>query len=413
MTNDIKQLDSWVESSRSLFEETRKLNMENIYAMGFNDELIKSIYDFNDERIDGLTLAECDELFEKYGIDKTDVELIYSKSFLKDKSYLTYIKEKLKEAKNDLLEIKKAEDELKDIEMQVRNLKQSFIDYVRSPEFKEKKKENIDRLKEALENETDEVKKNKYLEQLKIIENIESSKFLLDRLDKYGKKEINSILNSFFDNKKGEYMMERFKTSCSKFGFKPEIYQYFFNLEENLLPEEYHVFNNLFLFVCMRFIAYADINVKSDKMYVEKTINNLAHLIYHDFQNEEEEKEFLNLIKNIDDRFREHEELFKEQNTTHPNHPVRIEHTRIYKENKRKDLIEELTKDYPEKYLKEDLDEKSFDELREIQEKELTNAITEELESVDNEKDSKLNYINLRGETDGSSGETTKTTDED
>ena len=156
MTNDIKQLDSWVESSRSLFEETRKLNMENIYAMGFNDELIKSIYDFNDERIDGLTLAECDELFEKYGIDKTDVELIYSKSFLKDKSYLTYIKEKLKEAKNDLLEIKKAEDELKDIEMQVRNLKQSFIDYVRSPEFKEKKKENIDRLKEALENETDD-----------------------------------------------------------------------------------------------------------------------------------------------------------------------------------------------------------------------------------------------------------------
>lgn len=413
MTNDIKQLDSWIESSRSLFEETRKLNTENIYAMGFNDELIKNLNSYDEERIENLSLSECDELFNNCGIDKTDVEFIYSKSFLKDKSYLTYVKEKLKEAKKDLDEIQKAENDLKDIESQVRQLKQSFIDYVRTPEFKEKKKENLNKLKEALENETDVVKKNKYLEQIKIIENIESSNFLLERLDKYGKKEIDSILKSFFDNKKGEYMMEKFKTSCGKFGFKPEIYQYFFNLEENLLPEEYHVFNNLFLFVCMRFIAYADINVKSDKMYVEKTINNLAHLIYHDFQNEEEEKGFLNLIKNIDDRFREYEEMFKEQNTTHPNHPVRIEHTRIYKENKRKDLIEELTKDYPEKYKKEDLNDKSFDELHELQEKLLTSAIKEELETSSDEKDSKLNDIDLRGGADESYGETTETTNED
>ena len=236
-----------------------------------------------------------------------------------------------------------------------------------------------------------------------MIENIESSNFLLERFEKYGKKEVDNIINSFFDNKKGEYLMERFKTSCSKFGFKPDIYQYFFNLEENLLPLEYHVFNNLFLFVCMRFIAYADINIKSDKMYVEKTINNLAHLIYHDFQNPEEEQEFLNLIKKIDEYFRDKEELFNTNNTTHPNHPVRIEQMRIYKENKRADLIKEITKDYSEKYSEEELSGKSFDELVKIQENELTKLLEEAAseESTSETTDNILNEKLPRGVENG------------
>ena len=108
MTDDIKKLDEWVESSRTLFEETEKLNIENIHKMGFNDKMIEKIKEMNLDDISYISLTEIDLLFKECEIEKSNIELMYSRSFEKDKSYLVFVQNKLKEAKNDLEDIEKS-----------------------------------------------------------------------------------------------------------------------------------------------------------------------------------------------------------------------------------------------------------------------------------------------------------------
>ena len=118
-------------------------------------------------------------------------------------------------------------------------------------------------------------------------------------LKKLGKKEIDSIKVAYFDKSKGSYIIDKYKAKIKHFGFEEKLFHYFFNIEENFLEEEYHVYNNLFLFIYMRMVAYSDPYDKTEKMYIQSLTSNLANLIYHRFDSTENEKNFLEIIKRV------------------------------------------------------------------------------------------------------------------
>ena len=175
--------------------------------------------------------------------------------------------------------------------------------------------------------------------------------YINDRI-KHVEKEKASIIRQFFSERDGGYALQRCAARSPKFGFDKDWYKFFFNLEENYLPEEYHVFNNLFLFNVMRFIGYQDpYNVKERGM-VQSIINSLTGLKYHKFADTGMEEVIIQLIKDYDGYFEEYREKFEKENTTHPNHPARIESNKKADADRRNEILASLEKfglEIPEK----------------------------------------------------------------
>ncbi|HAU88110.1 MAG TPA: hypothetical protein DCW90_22325, partial [Lachnospiraceae bacterium] len=121
----------------------------------------------------------------------------------------------------------------------------------------------------------------------------------------------------------GTVLMQKFRAKCKQFDIDPRIYQYLLNIEEICLPEEYYPFNNLFLFVVMRYVSYADRYNKVDRMYVQKILNNMMMLIHHSFPSQVDEDDFVSLIKECVDHFLSDRDKFIDDNTTHQHHPSR------------------------------------------------------------------------------------------
>ena len=140
-----------------------------------------------------------------------------------------------------------------------------------SPEYEQKQIENIKRLNERIVSLREDKEKmnnfeiNKIQKKIDTLEKIINGSFITERLDKLGTKEVESIVKTYFNNNKSAYIIERFKNKIEKVGFNSSTYRFFFNIEEKYLPEEYHVYNNLYLFIVMRFIAYININDDADR----------------------------------------------------------------------------------------------------------------------------------------------------
>ena len=83
--------------------------------------------------------------------------------------------------------------------------------------------------------------------------------------------------------------MEKFRIRIKRLGYDENTYKMFFNIEEMFLPEEYYPMNNMFLFVAMRFISYADTNNKNDAMFCSSLLIKMYNLVYHRFSTPEEE----------------------------------------------------------------------------------------------------------------------------
>lgn len=149
--------------------------------------------------------------------------------------------------------------------------------------------------------------------------------FMLERVRTLGEKEQKKVMLQFFNKQEGDYVMNRCASRATKFGL-PSVdwYKFFFNLEQNHLPVEYHVFNNLFLFATMRFIAYADPYDKKDQVFVRGLISNLTGLIYHKFDDSEMEEMVIELIMAYDKTYEAWRGDFDRDNINHPNHPQRL-----------------------------------------------------------------------------------------
>ena len=252
-------------------------------------------------------------------------------------------------------------------------------------------------MKESLDNETDPSKKKKMEKMISDMEAASDLSFVHERFEKFGEKEVESIKTAYFDRIRGSYIIDKYNSKMKSFGFDAKLYTYFFNLEENFLPEEYHPFNNLFLFIYMRMVAYADKSNKRDVMFIQSLTSTMANLIYHKFNSSELEQGFIDIIKLVDDHFMKYKEYFEKNNETYEKHPARI-HAAQVRETHRKELLcrkmfelgitgydMDWTADQLQEYLNQETDHMIDDQLNTFKQKKeepTDEAETEEAETV-------------------------------
>ena len=229
----------------SILDNILPLKEEDIKVISNEDGLnyLKKYYTKDDE------YKELLNLIHRYQKGDNDSELLTEEES---------IRKILLEIKKDSMTIYQVRQQINELKDESADILKEYNTYLSSSEVRKKKMERLEKMKEMSEKETDENKKKEMMKKISIMESSYSLSFLFDRIDKYGKKEIESIKNAFFDKARGSYIIKRYKDKIKLFGFNQKTYRYFFNIEENFLPESYHVFNNLFLFIYMRTVAYYD-----------------------------------------------------------------------------------------------------------------------------------------------------------
>ena len=290
------------------------------------------------------------------------------------------IRQILLDIKEDSMSIYQVREQLKSLISESNDILKEYNEYLGSSEVRTKRLERLERMRAMADKEEDESKKKEILKKIKIMEDSYSLDFVFERFNTYKEKEVQSIVESFFDKKKSSYITNRYKDKLKAFGFNPKVYKYFLDLEDNFLSEEYKCFNNLFLFIYMRMIAYFDPNNKTDKLYAQSITSSMANLIYHKFEKREQEEKFIGIIQTTLDHFMNYKDYFTKNNITSPLHPVRIENMKKHEEIRKKVLIEKMDQmgisGYPSEGIADELQEFFNDAVEELvkkQEKEENN----------------------------------------
>ena len=286
--------------------------LANTYGVKF--DIINKAIALDKDSIDSLTDDEMKNIISEYVTDET-----IAPSDREGRIDL------LKFAKDAAITFFKAKVDCDDIKGNVKNMIDTYIESLSRAGLNGSMDKTLADLADRYKNETDPDKKAAIGKEFDTAKDAISLSLLINRFTKYGKKEVENAVDSFFKHDKASYIMNKYKTNVTKFGFNSDIFKFFFNIEENFLPEEYHCYNNFFLYLSMRAIAFADSYRKEDKLFVTSLITHLSDLVYHRFKSLEDEKIFIGFICSIEDTFTDYEEVFKESNTSYKENPVRKE----------------------------------------------------------------------------------------
>lgn len=395
-----------------------------------------------DQELKSLTQSYANSVFASTGVPFTpqifDVVLPYTLDYIKDEMPVDEMKKVLtpyeildggNPSKLDTLSdedtraamttikslslvLLKLEKETLDIKNDASNIMNEYINYLSSQSILKSREDKLKMFREANELESDENIRKINDKNITILENELSYAFLTDRIDKMGYKEKLATMERFFDNDKGARVVNKFRASAKKFGYKPDVFTHFLNIEENFLPEEYHPFNNFFLSICMTYVGYASIDIPTDKLYVSTLISSLASLTYHTYKETEDEKKFIGIIESILDKFMKDEEhgaeiydRFKLQNRSYKNHPDKIKADELNRQIRRDTIfkrMEELKIDNPfgedcdveeaREYLATKVEELKLSQLE--LNKDVIDEDNEDLDNVDIQEDHVKNMSN-------------------
>lgn len=356
----LKQMD---EQYDTLKEYTHS-HVRNEYAL--NPDILTNILGYTEEDIkEKMSLKDMVDFVKPYVDPIADINIIIQeivKNSKKEENINTAedgYRKMLLDIKEDSMTIYDMESKIKELRAQTSDILKEYFAYSSSNAVRQQNLENLATLKAQVEKEGDELAKKKALRKIEDMEAAYSLSFLFRRLDRYGKKEVQNIKDVFFDKVKGSYIIEKYKGKIESFGYKDRLYRYFFNIEENFLPEKYHVYNNLFLFIYMRLVAYSDANNRAEATFVRAITGSMANLIYHRFDEKENENEFLSIVEKLLDYFEEYHDYFEKYNVTQPNHPKRIEATKKREAERRELLITKMNQmgitGYPEDACADDL----------------------------------------------------------
>jgi hypothetical protein len=324
----MKEMDDW---NKMLKDETHSI-LKNSY--GLTNFAVLGIIPYTDEKIEAMTLEEINAFMEKY--KDHSVKHIDPITTVEDGVKV------MKEVKELQMNLYSAEEEASKLKEQSQDILNDYFEYLSSPEVVEARKKRLDKMRELVEVETDEYKKYQMKKMIDSIEKSDNMEFIFKRFYDNAEREAKLVMEQFFDEKRGSYVIDRYKKKITKFGFDVNLYKYFFNLEENFLDEKYHVFNNLFLFHYMRFIAYADPYDKTDKLFVQAMTSAIANMVYHKFNSKMEEQKFVHVIEKFEEYFIDKYDYFMENNTTRPGHPVREQASAKYETDQKARLIAKM-----------------------------------------------------------------------
>ena len=295
------------------------------------------------EDFDTMTDEEIQKIYDEYFVGSEESKLLQAEDIRKDLKACKGLSNSAYEMKKSFKEVQELYNESVDEDWKRRN----------SKEYRDATLKRISDWKAEIE-KMDPVKDARVIrdmrQKIEFMESTITLDFITERI-KHVEREKTTIMRQFFSETEGSYSLDRCKSKSPKFGFDKDWYKFFFNLEENFLPEEYHAFNNLFLFNVMRFIGYQDPYNQKDRGMVQAIISSLTGLVYHKFADTEMENVIISLIKDYDSYFEDQREKFMNDNTTRPNHPVRLEQSKKADADRRNDLFAGMVKfgfDIPE-----------------------------------------------------------------
>lgn len=326
IADDYKELEGMIKSMESDIKTLSDLADTDIIGVYELNPSIKDVLmNMSQEELQAITEeSQIDEILKQGNCDIDSYKSIWSS--MNDEpgdDFVKSTKEMFLSYKDSASQIKELEDEKNKITDELKQVTENWFEYVNSAEYKQKKLDKLNELREKAESEADPLAKKKILEMISSMESGQTLQFLFDRIEKNPEIETQAIKDSYFDSAKSQLIIKKFKSRLPRYNYNEDIYKMFFNIEEKFLPEEYHDFNNIFLFHVMRFISHTDTYNKRDSLYVSSILMKLYNLLYHKFGDDDTEIEFLGIIKKFDDYFKPYQDEFKEKNITSPNHPVR------------------------------------------------------------------------------------------
>lgn len=347
---------------------------------GFNYRLRDVLTKMSKEAIDALDANKVDKIiaFTKSKLSEINAAKDEDTDEKKAMTFSEYCISVFKEIYDCCVNYADAIKEKENLEKEIRDITNKSYDASTSGKAR---LEKVESLQKQLDEETDPVKKIQIQKMLDTVRKTEDLSFLTDRIVKLGDNEVRNIINTFFNAKRSSLIMEKFRIRIKRLGYDENTYKMFFNIEEMFLPEEYYPMNNMFLFVAMRFISYADTNNKNDALFCSSLLIKMYNLVYHRFSTPEEEKEFINQIKAVDDYFAPYKETLIEKNVTSPNHPARQETHRENEARLRESLCNAIVA-HGEK-LTDDVVKMDVKELKEYLEKIVADEKAKEEAEVD------------------------------
>jgi len=370
-TKQLKEMDDLIDIYKQTVKDVKESFINDLKEDNLNIKLAEKLEYISDDDIKNMSLVDINTLLDECDCSQDAFKTAYY--HLPDKSitFNEFCVDVLAKCKEKWLGIKEAEGNLKELEDEKLDISRSYANALKSPEYRQARLDHLEFLKKQAESELDETKKKEILTKLEHIEKSQNFSFLNERLHSVGKKEAMSIMNSYFDQTKGRYIMERYYARLKRLDINKALHGQFFNLEEKYLPATYEVFNNFFLYHVIRFIAYINIDIKHEYLYMTSIIGALRDLVTGE-ATEEEKATIINVMKDFYSFFEYHDiiEEFKEKNSSYKNHPDRIEAEKKAAEMRRIQTLasikaelgslfdENATYDDPEEFLKQIINEK-------------------------------------------------------
>ena len=357
--NEIKSIVMLLNEAKESAKMQRELIEGDLESYGIDSGALEELVKSQEEGFK-LTDEKVEEYYEKIKLEGAD-EIIES---FQDESGNSGKRAWIEYGIASVESMISSEEDLEELEDEANGEIKSYTDYICSEAYDKHRMQNIEMWKSMIERETNPAKIAKLKKSIYIVENRYTLAFMFERLhnEKTASKEHQAMLDSFFNNARSNYMMEKFADKCEQFGFSQDLYRYLLDIEERYLEEKYHVFNNFFLFSAMRFIGHCG----SEEINMAKeVVQCMLNLIYNRFYSEEVKETFLNTIRSFLDEFMDDTEIFNEKNILHPGHPYRIQKKKEKDAALRARIYEQLTiKGYANvEEEKESLDAMEINEL--------------------------------------------------
>lgn len=337
---------------------------KSFYVLGIKDaEAIKKLCKEFHEYEDAKGSIQEDGSFKSESDEELRIRMEKFEEEYESKKY-TFMRRVLTKLLENINQVDATYKEADDLKKEANENISNYINYISSDEYQKKKEEKIEAMrKEAMEC-TNPYDKKKLLATCDQLEASMNMSFVVSSMEKLGENAYKNIMETFLDDRRSNYVIERYKAKISKFGYKEDVYQYFFGIEEKFLDEKYHVFNNLFLFFLIRFVGYADPYSKKDQLYVKALITNTANLVYQKYSSDTQMNKFISVISDFLDHFEEYRSIFDKKNILHPNHPERLSRKKKQEEDIRKMIYANFAEmDYE---VTDEVKNLGMDELRKL-----------------------------------------------
>lgn len=254
-------------------------------------------------------------------------------------NYTEETEEELKDIFSNLVTIILGERNIKILEEETEDNISKRLKYFTSSEYDKMLEKRRDKYEERLESEDLKPQVRRELQhKVAMIDDRYKVSFMMNvfgNSEKTKKQAIERLRKNFFDKEKSEYLMKRFFAKCHRYNIDPYAYKRNLDLEEKYLPEEYHPFNNFFLFIAISHIAY--IYEENGGLEAYLVLGNMEKLFTNTFPTEESKQLFLDAITGMLDVFESYRDVFMEKNQLWSKHPMRIK-----KEYERKKQLREM-----------------------------------------------------------------------